>query len=122
MAATKIVALNVADASKAFLERAAKSAGCSVAHLVRTAALEFAKEVLSEDPPEVPAVVRGGGRKPSPFAAKATAAGLTVPGYQRMLACTAEGLEFKPRKTESLAYIAEKAAAKEAAKDAPAQG
>ncbi len=113
--ATKIIALNVAEASKAFLEAAAKSAGCSVAHLVRTAALEFAKEVLQKDPPEVPPVVRGGGRKPSPFAAKATAAGLTVAGYQRMVACTAEGIEFKARKSETLSYLADKAKAKEAA-------
>ena len=118
--ATKIVALNVAEASKAFLEEAAKSAGCSVAHLVRTAALDFAKEVLGREAPEVAPVVRGGGRKPSPFAAKATAAGLTVPGYQRMLACTAEGIEFKARKTETLAYIAEREASK--AKEAAPQG
>ncbi len=113
---TKIVALNVAEETKAYLEEAAKSAGCSVAHLVRTAAVNFAQEVLQKEPPKVPPVVRGGGRKPSPFAAKAEAAGLTILGYQRSLACAAEGIEFKPRKTETLAYVAERAAAKEAAK------
>ncbi len=96
---TQTILVTIQPEHKAFVQRAAKSAGVTVSQLARKALVSIAADLLGEAAPAVAAITPGAR---NPFADKAQAAGLTPKGYMRMVACKAEGIEFKPRKGESV--------------------
>lgn len=94
MSESKPFVVTMSVEQKAFVKEAADSANVSQSELARKALLNFCADLLQKPAPV--AVISKGAK--NPFAAAAAAAGMTVKGYTRQLACQQAGLEFKPRK------------------------